>query len=131
MSGYQGHVVGPNGEHLAPTTVTPAQMAEARAAELERIDRAVADREAREAAACASREASQAELGARELAEYRERASAAWLGSGGTRAEFNDAWTELKRRHLTEQADSKLTAHDRLVQQTMREMRASGRYSKL
>ena len=128
---YRGHVVGPAGEHLAPSTITLEQMAEARAAELERINRAVADREAREAAACASREASQAELGAAELAEYRERASAAWLGSGGTWAEFADAWPEIKRRHLAEQAKTKMTARERLIEQTKREMLESGRYVRM
>jgi len=131
MSGYRGHVVGPAGEHLAPTTITNEQMAEARAAETARINRAVEARLERESAARAEQARLDAERGQAELDDYREHASAAWLGSGGTRAEFADVWPEIKRRHLIEQASTKLTAYDRLVEQTKAEMRASGRYAKL
>jgi len=116
---------------LAPTTVTPAQLAAASAAETSRVNRAVEARVAREAAAAAEREAAQAAVGAAELSDYREHARAAWLGSGGSAAEFNDSWPELKRRHLSELAVSKLSAHDRLIEQTKAEMRASGRYSRM
>jgi len=131
MSGYQGHVVGPNGEHRATTTVTPAQMAEARAAETARINRAVEARLEQEAAARAEQARLAAEHGARELETYREAARGAILGSGGSAADFERLWPELRSARLKGQAETKLTAHDRLVEQTKAEMRASGRYSKL
>jgi len=106
-------------------------MAASREAEHARILKAVEAHQAQEAAAAAERERSDAERGTLELADYREAASAAWLGSGGTRAEFNDAWPELKRRYLTEQADSKLSATERLVEREKDALRASGRYSRM
>jgi len=131
MSGYRGHVVGPAGEHLAPTSVTPEQMAEARVAETARITKAVEAREQQEAAARAERERIAAELGQAELEDYREAARAAIMGSGGSAGDFERLWPELRAARLKDQAVSTLTAHARLVEQTKQEMRASGRYSKL
>ena len=131
MADYRGFVPGPSGEMLAPTVVTPEALAAGRAAEAARINRAVAARLEQEASARATLERIDAERGARELEAYHARARAAWLGSGGTASEFNDAWPELKRRHLTAQTVEGLTATDRLVEREASALRASGRYSRM
>ena len=131
MTGYKGHVVGAAGEHLAPTTITIEQMAEAREAEQERIERAVAGQAALEASARSERERIAAEHGAAELESYREAARAAILGSGGSASDFERLWPELRSARLKGQAETKLTAHERLIEQTKAEMRASGRYSRM
>jgi len=128
---YRGHVVGPSGEHLAPSVVTTEQLAAANVAETARIERAVEAREAREADARAKQAQLDAEHGAAELESYREQARAAILGSGGSAADFERLWPELRAARLKDQAESRLTAHGRLIEKTKREMLESGRYVRM
>ncbi len=127
---YRGYTVGPNGEHLAPTTITREQLAAAGEAERERIDRAVEARLAREDEQRAEQARRDAERGQLELDSYRDQARAAILGSGGTSADFERLWPELRAEHLKETAESKLTSQQGLIEQTKAEMRASGRFTK-
>lgn len=53
--------------------------------------KAVKAREQEEAAVRAKQARLEAEHGALELADYHDRARSAWLGSGGSAAEFSDA----------------------------------------
>jgi len=115
---------------LAPTTITPEQLAAAGELERLRINRAVEARLAREDEQRAERERLAQERGQLELDHYRGQARAALLSSGGTSADFERLWPELRAEHLKETAESKLTAQQRLIEQTKREMRASGRFSK-
>jgi hypothetical protein len=131
MADYRGFVPGPNGEMLAPTTVTPAQMAAAREAETARINRAVDARLAQEAAARAARERSAAESGEAELDAYKSAARAALLGSGGSAGDFERLWPELRSARLKAQADSKLGAQDRLIAREADALRRSGRYTRM
>jgi hypothetical protein len=118
------------GRPVYPTRVTKEELARAREAETARLAMAIADREAKEAAARAERERIAAEQGAAELDAYRERARAAILSSGGSAADFEKSWPDLKLEYLKEQARSRMTHHERLVEQTKQEMRASGRFER-
>ncbi len=117
---YRGYVVGPNGEYFAPTTITREQLAAAGEAERERINRAVEARLAREDEQRAEQARLDAERGAAELDAYRDQARAAILGSGGTSADFERLWPELRSAHLKDTAESKLTSQQRLIEQTKR-----------
>ncbi len=127
---YRGYVVGPNGEYLAPTTITPEQLAAAGELERLRINRAVEARLAREDEQRAEQARRDAERGQLELDHYRGQARAALLSSGGTSADFERLWPELRAEHLKETAESKLTAQQRLIEQTKKVMRASGRFTR-
>jgi hypothetical protein len=127
---YRGHVTGPNGEYLAPTTVTPESLAAAGEAERLRINRAVEAREEREAAARAEQARRDAERGQLELDHYRDQARAAILSSGGTSADFERLWPDLRAAYLKDTAEAKLTSQQGLIEQTKAEMRASGRFTR-
>ncbi len=128
MTGYRGFVPGPNGEQLAPTRVSVEEMAASREAEQARVEKAVEAHAALEASARAERERIDAEHGTLELEDYHDRARSAWLGNGGTAADFTDSWPELRRRYLTEKTAEGLTAFDRTVEVEKAALRRSGRY---
>jgi hypothetical protein len=112
------------GRFQAPSApVTPAQLAAAQQAEHARLAQAIKDREQREAEARAERERIAAEQGAAELDAYRERARAAVLSSGGSSADFEKTWPDLKLEWLKEQARSRMTHHERLVERAKDELR--------
>jgi hypothetical protein len=117
------------GRPIFPTRVTNEQLEAGRQAHARRIAAAVAERERQEAEHKAEAARREAEAGTAELEAYREQAKAAWLSSGGTAVEFSDNWPRLKRDYLAEAAKEKLTRHERLVAQSIEELKATGRYS--
>jgi len=71
----------------------------------------------------------EAEAGTAQLEAYRAEARSAWLSSGGSAAEFVDAWPRLKQAHLTEAAKERITRQERVLEQSKADLRESGRYS--
>jgi len=105
------------------STLDPVVENAVREREHARLEAAVARRQADVAArerAQAQRDLDEGKLA---LDSYHERSHAAFIVNGGTAADFQAAWPELKRRYLVDRAEAG-SPRELAIEKAMRELRS-------
>ena len=104
------------------STISPAEDARRQKAASDAARQLIDELRAKEAEQAAARDRLDAERGQAELDGYRTEARASMRASGGSSADFDRLWPELKSDHLKARALERLGAKGRRVQELYERM---------